>query len=94
MANSPFSVRFDESTKSRLEQEAKREDRSTGYVINKAVEHYLNKKDNFRKEMETLVAEANKGVFISEEAMDKWMESWDTNDGMPPPEPDIFPQKR
>jgi predicted transcriptional regulator len=94
MANSPFSVRFDESTKSRLEQEAKREDRSAGYVINKAVEHYLNKKDNFRKEMETLVAEANKGVFISEEAMDKWMESWDTNDALPPPEPDIFPQKR
>lgn len=36
------------------------------------------------------IAEADKGVFISEEKMTAWIESWDTDSELPPPEPDIF----
>ena len=42
-------------------------------------------------------AEADKGAFISQEAMMRWMDSWN-DDGepeLPMPEPDIFlPPKR
>jgi predicted transcriptional regulator len=93
MAASPFSVRLDDEIKARLESEAQRQDRSAGYIAQKAIEGYLNSKDSFRREMEALIAEADKGVFVSEEAMNRWMESWDTENELPPPEPDIFPDK-
>jgi len=35
------------------------------------------------------VAEADEGVFISQEAMDAWVASWGTDAELPPPEPDI-----
>ena len=94
MASSPFSVRLDDGIKSRLDREAVRNDRSAGFIINKAVERYLDDADAFRVEMQALVAESEKGVFISEEAMMKWMASWDTDNELPPPEPDIFPTKQ
>ena len=90
MPSVPFSMRMDTEIKARLESEAMRKDRSAGYIVQKAVERYLEHMDLFREEM---VAEADKGVFISEEAMNKWMESWDTGNELPPPEPDIFPDK-
>ena len=35
------------------------------------------------------IAEASKGEFISQEAMDTWIDSWDSDAELPPPEPDI-----
>ena len=93
MATVPFSFRFDMEVKERLEKQAELEDRSAAYLIQKAVEEYLDAKDYFREEMMAAIAEADKGVFISGEAMDRWMESWGTENELPPPEPDIFPHK-
>ena len=92
MTTAPFSIRLDTEIKSRLEKQAEREDRSAGYIVQKAVEDYLDAKDYFHREMEAAVAEADKGVFISGEAMHRWIESWDTDNELPPPEPDIFPE--
>lgn len=38
--------------------------------------------------------EAEKGIFISEEATTRWVESWGTDNELPPPEPDIFPEQQ
>ncbi|MBI2718501.1 MAG: hypothetical protein HY245_08155 [Rhizobiales bacterium] len=91
MATTPFSMRMDTEIKARLDREAEIEDRSAGYIVQKAVEDYLDAKAYFREEMLAAIAEADKGVFISEEAMTRWMESWGTENELPPPEPDIFP---
>jgi hypothetical protein len=40
--------------------------------------------------MAARLAEAEKGIWISGEAMTRWIESWDTENELPPPEPDIF----
>jgi predicted transcriptional regulator len=90
----PFSMRLDDEVKAKLEREARREERSAGYVAQKAIESYLESKAYFRQEMEAAIAEADKGVFISWEKIDAWMESWDTEGELPPPEPDIFPDSR
>ena len=90
MATVPFSVRLDEDVKARLEKEASLLDRSSGYLAQKAIEGFLDYKEQFRNELKMLIAEADKGVFISEEAMMAWMESWDTDHELPPPEPDVF----
>jgi predicted transcriptional regulator len=91
MATVPFSMRLDETIKSRLEKEAQRDDRSAGYLAQKAIENFLDERDFFYREMDAATAEANKGVFISESAMHRWMASWDTDNELPQPEPDIFP---
>jgi predicted transcriptional regulator len=88
----PFSLRLDADLKEAVDEEAKREDRSASYVIQQATREYIERKENFRAMIAALEAEADKGVFISGEAMDSWVESWDTDDELPPPEPDIFPE--
>lgn len=47
-----------------------------------------------RKLLKERIAEADKGVFISEEAMHRWIESWGTENELPPPEPDVFLKPR
>jgi predicted transcriptional regulator len=93
MVNSPFSVRLDTKLKKRLEAEAARSSRSAGFVLQKAVEEYLDGKEYFHEEMKKAVKEAEKGAFISEAAMDKWFMSLGTKNELPPPEPDVFLKK-
>jgi predicted transcriptional regulator len=93
MSSVPLSVRIDPEIKTRLEEEAKIEDRSASYLVQKAISAYLEAKEYKRQAIREAVAEADKGVFISEEAMDAWVDSWDTENELPPPEPDIFLSK-
>jgi predicted transcriptional regulator len=94
MSSVPFSLRLEPKVRSQLEQEAKSLDRSASYVATKAIESFLEARADRRRALEEAVAEADKGVFISEEAMHAWMESWDTENELPPPEPDVFLKKR
>ncbi len=38
--------------------------------------------------------EADKGVLISSEAVEAWMDSWGTENELPLPEPDVFPERK
>ncbi len=93
MASVPFSFRMDESLKKRLEQAAQSEDRSASYMAVKAIEEFLNASDTKRSAIEEAVKESDKGVFISSQAMNNWMDSWGHEKELPAPEPDIFPTK-
>ena len=93
MPTTPFSIRLDTKVKAKLEQEARREDRSAGYIAQMAIEDYLDAKAYKRECLREAVAEADKGVFVSWEKVDAWMKSWGTDDELPMPEPDIFPDK-
>ena len=90
MSSVPFSLRLDPETRRRLDEEAERLDRSASYVAAKAIEGFLEARAAKRRALEEAVAEADKGVFVSSEAMARWMDSWDTDDELPPPEPDVF----
>lgn len=92
MAAATFSMRMDAKTKLALETEAKRQDRSAAYIANEAIEDFLDKRAYKRESLRSAIDEADKGVFISEEAMDRWIDSWDSENELPPPEPDIFPE--
>ena len=91
MTTATFSMRIDAKTKSALEAEAKRQDRSAAYVAKEAIEELLDRRAYKREGLLAAIKEADKGVFISEEAMDRWIDSWDTEGELPPPAPDIFP---
>ena len=93
MASSPFSVRLSPELKQRLDAVAEREDRSASYVATKASEAFLDARDAKHAAIRAAFEEADKGVFVSSEAVDRWMESWDTDNELPMPEPDIFPDR-
>ena len=91
MATVPFSLRIDPSTKALLEQEAKRGDRTPSYLANKAIKNFLQARTAKRKAIKEAIKKADKGVFVSEEAVDVWVDSWGAENELPVPEPDIFP---
>jgi predicted transcriptional regulator len=51
---------------------------------------FLKTSETERRLLKERIAEANNGVFISSEAMLRWMESWGADNELPPPEPDVF----
>jgi predicted transcriptional regulator len=94
MATTPFSIRLDAKLKSRLEKEAKKSKRTAGFIANHAIRSYFEGLDQFNKEMDDAFKEADKGIFISEESMNAWISSWGTENELPPPQPDIFPEQK
>ncbi|MBN9242377.1 MAG: hypothetical protein J0I98_06245 [Mesorhizobium sp.] len=55
---------------------------------------FLKRSSAERRLLKERIAEADKGIFISQEAMHRWIESWGTENELPPPEPDVFLKPR
>jgi predicted transcriptional regulator len=89
MPTVPFSLRLDASAKARLDEEARRSDRSASYLATKAIEMFLDARVAKRRAIEAALIEADKGVFVSSEVVSNWMESWGEADETPPPAPDV-----
>jgi predicted transcriptional regulator len=84
----PFSLRLDADARARLEEEARRLDRPAAQVAARAIVRWLDAQAALRSEIDSAVAEAEAGLFVSAEAMHAWMETWDSAEA-PPPEPDL-----
>ena len=91
MATERLSLRIEADLKRSLEREAKLEERSASYLAVKAIEAMILSRAKKRAAIRSAVAEADEGVFVSQDAMDSWVASWDTEAELPPPEPDIQP---
>ena len=91
MKEAPFSFRMDSKLKARLDREARRSKSTATNVAETAIAAYLDGIEDLQKELDEAFAEADKGVFISGEAVHAWMQSWDSGNELPFPKPDIFP---
>jgi predicted transcriptional regulator len=89
-ATSPLSLRLDFDVRTRLQQEAYAQDRSLSYVAQKAIIAFLDAKDARYQAISTALAEADKGVFVSDEAITKWIDSWGEDCELTVPKPDVF----
>jgi predicted transcriptional regulator len=94
MGEVPLSLHVTAKLKGDLEQEAHLLHVSESEVVEKAVEFYLDQQALKRQILKEAAAEADKGVFISSEAMLAWMEELETDIDAPAPKPDIFLQPR
>ena len=94
MGEVPLSLHVKAELKERLEEEARELDITPEILVGRAIESYLEVRGTERALLRERVAEADKGVFISGEAMHRWIQSWDTDEEQFPPEPDIFPSPR
>ena len=93
MTAARFSLRLDSELKSWLEEEAKRQDRSAAWLAKKAIESLKRQSEAERQMIREAVTEADKGVFVSEEKVTQWFEALGTENELPRPEPDIFPNR-
>jgi len=81
---------IDSDTKQRLEAEAQWQRQSEAEIATDAIKAYLDRQTRLRKTLEAAAAEADKGVFISSEAMMRWVKDLFDGKKAPPPEPDVF----
>ena len=96
MGEEPLSLHLEEKLRRGLEVEARLREVPEAEIAEEAIREFLDRQAWMRKEIEEAVREADKGVFISQEAMERWIDSWGTENELPPPEPDVFlpPRKR
>lgn len=90
MASARFSLRLEPELKDWLEKEAKRKDRSAGYIATQAILHLKQVTEAKRQTISDAMAEADKGVFVSSEAVTEWFLSLDTDKEYAFPKPDLF----
>jgi len=87
------SIRLPDELRREVDEFAKLTKRSRSFVVKEAVSAFIQEKRAYRVAIDEAVAEADRGVFVSGEAVDRWLASWGTDEHVPPPEPDIFPDK-
>ena len=92
MAGSPdtFSVRLPDDLRREVDEFAKATKRSRSFVVKEAVAAYMSEQRAYLAAIDEALAEADKGVFISGEAVTRWLASWGMPNELPAPEPDIF----
>lgn len=93
MGSAPYSIRLDDATRRALEAEAAIEDRPPAQLAARAIRSMLQAKAAKRAAIETAMAEADQGAFVSSDAVDRWMDSWGSKDELPPPEADPIAER-
>jgi predicted transcriptional regulator len=88
-----FTLRLEPELKEWLEKEGRRNDRSAAYVAAQAIAAHKARSEERIRAIKDAMAEADKGVFISQGIMEAWFLSLGTDHELPEPEPDIFPKK-
>ncbi|MBU9699585.1 hypothetical protein GU927_017205 [Rhodobacteraceae bacterium HSP-20] len=94
MAAAPYSIRLDDDLRKALEREAEIEDRTAAQLAVRAIRSMLEAKASKRDALNAALQRAEQGRFISSGAMNAWLESWDSEEERPAPQPDILPDDR
>lgn len=94
MGEVPLSLHVDAELKQGLEQEARLQNVSESELAGRAIRAFLDGQAHKRDALATAVAEADKGRFISSNAMLDWLERLEEDIDAPPPQPDVFAQQR
>ena len=78
------------ATAERLEKLARSTDRDAVALAEAALERFLEVEEWQMRAIDEAIAEADAGgPFIAHEDMVRWLESWGTENELPPPEPTI-----
>ncbi len=94
MSSSVFTVRLPDDVKAGLERLAKAANRSKSHIALKAIADYVERNAWQIEELEQAAAEADEGIFVSDEAVGAWVDSWGAADERALPAPDIRLSKK
>ena len=89
MGTTPYSIRLDDDLRKSLEKEAALEDRPPAQLAVRAIRSMLEAKAAKRAAINAAVAKADQGKFISADAMNAWIDTWDSDNELPTPKADI-----
>lgn len=89
-----MSVRVPDALKDQLESLSHATRRSKAYLASEALTDYVNKNAWKAQELHRAIKEADKGVFISHEAMLRWIDSLRSGKKVTLPKPDVFLKHR
>jgi predicted transcriptional regulator len=89
MPTTTFSMRIDEGVKKRVEEIAKREERSASYIAEKAIKEFLSREQAVRDAVQEAL-DNDDGRRTSGEAVIAWMARWADGYDDPMPEADGF----
>ena len=90
MPQNVISLRISEDTKHRLDRLAGSTKRSRSFLASEALNEYLERHEWQIAAIDEAVKEADKGVFVSHEAVSDWLGSWGTDSELAAPKPDVF----
>jgi predicted transcriptional regulator len=90
MGTTPYSIRLDDDLRKSLEKEAEFEDRPPAQLVVRAIRSMLEAKAAKRAAIDSALEEADQGKFISADAMNAWIDSWDSENELPAPKADII----
>ena len=85
MSTSPYTIRLDETLKKALEYEAALDERPPAQLAVRAIRAMVEARQAKRDAITSALQEAEKGRFISGEAMFAWIDSWDSDKVGPEP---------
>lgn len=93
MSTTPYTFRMDAELREALEHEARLEGLPTAQLAAQAVRSMVRTKAAKRDAIDAALSEAQEGHFISEAAMNRWIDSWDEGEDTSAPAPDIVTPK-
>lgn len=93
MAQAPFTIDLDDDLRKTLEREAELEGRPPAELVVRAIRSWVQAKAAKRAAVETALEVADQGRFVSSEAMNTWIDSWDSKEELPPPKVEPFSRK-
>lgn len=90
MTTTQFSMSISDDLKKSLETISKISHRSQSQIATKAIAEYVARNEWKLKAIQEAKKEADKGVFVSQEAVIDWLDSWGSENELQAPEADIF----
>jgi predicted transcriptional regulator len=93
MSSTVLSIRIPDALKQQLDYLSRSTKRSKAFLAAEALEDYVKKNAWKARELHEALAQADKGAFISHDAMAAWVDSIGSENELPSPKPDIFAPK-
>lgn len=90
MANKPFTLRLSDEVKKELEFISHATKRSPSSIAAEVLASNIPIRAQRMRMIQEAKKEAENGAFISQEAMETWVDSLGTSNELPLPEPDVF----
>jgi RHH-type transcriptional regulator, rel operon repressor / antitoxin RelB len=93
MSSTVLSIRIPDALKQQLDYLSRSTKRSKAFLAAEALEDYVKKNAWKARELHEALAQADKGAFISHDAMAAWVDSIGSENELPSPKPDISAAK-
>lgn len=88
-----LSIRVPPGVRADLERLAEERNVPKDDLITEALSRYIDDETDYRAAVDEALKEAEAGIFISGDKFLDWIKSWGTENELPMPDPDIFPEK-